>query len=84
MNPKNIHWKVGPTPKAELCHPTSKIVIYQFYAGKVTIEILSPCTRPEPMYQNYWVNDRNQLWAPAQLESVHWDWWESFHKEEKC
>lgn len=83
---RDIKWREGPVPSAEAVHPDNKIIICYSFQEKEIIEILSPYVIFNKFthlanYNNYWMNGKNQLWSPAHLADVHWDWWESFHKE---
>lgn len=88
MIPRNIKWKTEPIPKAETISPESQIIVFKilkrdFEEDKETLMILSPAVHKNPMYKNYWMDEKKQLWASYTLENVCWDWWKSYHKEEE-
>ena len=75
-NPTELEWVKIPLPSANLCHPDSRIIIWN-NVGNEYIETFVCYPHPN---QNYWVDNKNKCWAPShfKLDSMQWAWFKRF------
>lgn len=78
MIPPDIKWQFGNAPKAELCHPDSRIIVWVEIFGKWELLIMHPHQKCV-YWQIFWQDEKEIIWSLMALDKAYWAWWKSYH-----